>query len=149
MKLLIMIMSVVTVSIFTYTGAKRSDAVIENVTTQRYDQTFVFRNDNVTQTLMCNWPKDGKVEFKYIHNPVGGKESIVTGVATYKPSEETGVDEDGNAYYMEKYEFINGCTIVLRLDADENRRAMVMVSNCPAGNATNAIQSVGIMHAQL
>ena len=108
---------------------KKASLPIENKE-KSWSKTFILENDSVNQTLFCNDPKNGKIEFAIaIENSKTHKKIKLNGFATTRDNFDGEVDEDqnGEAYFCQEYFYDDNLKI--RLDSEEGNKARVVSNN--------------------
>lgn len=123
---------------------------IELKTTELFKSQFVYKNDTLVQTLFCGVPNDGKINFKVtLENRLNSKSKSFEGVAKLldQSDGESDVDDEGNGYSVDEYKYVKTCSVILRIDSDENKRARIKIINCKEKNNLFKDYSLGIMYS--
>jgi hypothetical protein len=123
---------------------------IELKTKELFKNQFVFKNDTLVQTLFCDVPKNRKINFKLtLVNLLNSKSKSFEGVAKLldESDGESDVDNEGNGYSVDEYEYIETCSVILRIDSDENKRARIKITNCKEKNNPFEDYSLEIMNS--
>ena len=115
-----------------------------------FKNQFIYKNDTIIQSLMFNNPKDGKINFKIVlNNLLKSKINHFEGTAKIlaESDGESDVDDEGNGYFVDEYQYLGTCKVVLRIDSDENKRARIKVINCKEKDTLSKYTSLGIMYS--
>lgn len=123
---------------------------IELKTKELFKSQFTYKNDTLIQTLFCGVPNDGKINFKVtLENRLNSKSKSFEGVAKLLDASdgESDVDDEGNGYFVDEYEYIETCSVILRIDSDENKRARIKIINCKEMNNPFKDYSLNIMNS--
>ncbi len=106
-----------------------------------FAQVFTYKTDIVSTNLSIKQISKDKIKFSLIYKNKANNDAIkISGVAKNKNVDldpETDDDEYGEkiAYFANEYIYeSNGCYLALRIDADENKRAVVNFEACEAIN---------------
>ena len=106
-----------------------------------FAQVFSYKIDNVNVNLSTKQITRDKIKFGLIYKNITDKDIVkISGIAKNKNINfdlETDDDEYGEklAYFANEYIYkSNGCYLALRIDADENKRAVVKFEACEAIN---------------
>ena len=106
-----------------------------------FAQVFTYKTDIVSANLSIKQMAKDKIKFSLIYKNKANNDAIkISGVAKNRNVDldpETDDDEYGEklAYFANEYIYeSNGCYLALRIDADENKRAVVNFEVCEAIN---------------
>ena len=106
-----------------------------------FAQVFTYKTDIVSANLSLKQMAKDKIKFSLIYKNKANNDAIkISGVAKNRNVDldpETDDDEYGEklAYFANEYIYeSNGCYLALRIDADENKRAVVNFEVCEAIN---------------
>lgn len=93
---------------------------------------FVFKNENVKQTLEIIEQKEKTIKYRYIINSKKSDASVkFEGIANLKKGDaETDEDENGTAYLVDEYIDESDCWIAIRIDSDTHTKLRVIVADC-------------------
>ena len=91
-----------------------------------FAQVFSYKIDNVNVNLSTKQITRDKIKFGLIYKNITDKDIVkISGIAKNKKL----------AYFANEYIYkSNGCYLALRIDADENKRAVVKFEACEAIN---------------
>ena len=106
-----------------------------------FAQVFTYKTDIVSANLSTKQIAKDRIKFSLIYKNKPDNDAIkISGIANNKNIDldpETDDDEYGEklAYFANEYIYeSNGCYLALRIDADENKRAVVNLEACEAIN---------------
>ena len=115
--------------------------LIVTICSTLFAQVFTYKTDIVSANLSIKQMAKDKIKFSLIYKNKANNDAIkISGVANNKNIDldpETDDDEYGEklAYFANEYIYeSNGCYLALRIDADENKRAVVNFEACEAIN---------------
>ena len=106
-----------------------------------FAQVFTYKTDIVSANLSIKQMAKDKIKFSLIYKNKANNDAIkISGVAKNRNVDlDPETDDDGYgeklAYFANEYIYeSNGCYLALRIDADENKRAVVNFEVCEAIN---------------